>query len=1031
MSSNLIRWLHLSDFHVGKDDYGQRRLFKYILENVQAKVEAGEAPHLVFITGDIADKGLPDQYRLFEEEFLQPLRESLPADCASRIFIVPGNHDVDRTKAEAVATHGTLSRVPRFLDPTQEGLSKRKVIFERFEAFANWHRGKLDDHWLFGPEGAFWATHERAGCRIGILGLNTAWLSFNDNDRHQLSAGKSIIEDGLEKIKECHMRIVLGHHPIDWFLDDEVESVRALFGRQGVLYLHGHLHKNQSRPDSGAENPFRIIQSGAAFQEREKERWVNRFLWCGLDLEHGRIVAEPLKWSKDCQEWAIDSDAFPEKLRVAGQDLWGIPLPGQEGPRATTAESHPRIWNIPHAYNRNFTGRVALLEKLEQTLNSSANKVRAAVLHGLGGVGKTQIVLRHVYDRQEDYSLVWWLRAEEPATLALDYAALAPKLGLGPDSVPQEAIQAVKSWLATHDGWLLVFDNAEKPEDLKEYLPQRNGGAIITSRNPNWLASAEPIPVGVLPPEDAADFLVKRTRNQDREGALKLAEELDCLPLALEQAGAYIEACGSSCEKYLKLFREQHDKLLKQGKPLDYPDTVATTWKLSFESLRKECPAAADLMELCAFFAPEAIPFDLFSEHPEHLPDPLKDAVKDPLQWDEVKAALKHYSLAEVTQDSLSFHRLVQLVVRNGMAPAARKRKVAAVMRLINEAYGFKDDDLETWPRAKQLLPQGLSATEYSRSEQVDDEPTGRLLNEMGWHLRILGQFLEAKGLLGGALTIAEKVYGPNHPVVAAVLNNLGLVLHDLGNLEGAKGNFERAMKIDEKVYGPNHPAVAIRLNNLGRVLQALGDLQAAKAIFERAMEIDENIHGPDHTAIARDLNNLGSVLHELGELKAAEANYVRALNVGKKVFGSDHLRVATVLNNLGLVLHDLGDLEGAKANFERALAIDEKVYGLAHPTVAIRRNNLGMVLKDLGDLEGARAHIERALEIDEKVYGLNHPAVAIHLSNLGGVLGKLGDLEGAKAHFTRALAMLRGAWGDDHPKTRLVLKNLKSLKSD
>jgi len=608
---------------------------------------------------------------------------------------------------------------------------------------------------------------------------------------------------------------------------------------------------------------------------------------------------------------------------------------------------------------------------------------------------------------------------------------LAPKLGLSTDAAPQDVTRAVRRWLETNQGWLLVFDNAEKPEDLGEYLPQGNGGVIITSRNSSWRSLAEPMKVQELPPEEAEAFLVERSGDKDREAARALAKELGGLPLALEQAGAYIEACGSSCAKYFKLFRVRRQELLESAKPAtDYPDTVATTWKISFESLRKECPEAADLMELCAFFAPEAIPFDLFTEHPDHLPGSLKAAVKDPLQWNETIRGLKRYSLAEVAQDSLSFHRLVQMVVRNGMKPAARKRRLAAVVRVVNAAYGFKDDDLETWPRATQLLPHGLAAAEHSRVEQVDDGPTARLLNNMGMHLRTLGRFSEAETLLGRALTMAEKVYGPDHPTVATRLNNLGSVLWALGHLNGAKVNFERAQRIDEKVSGPDHPAVATDLNNLGLALKDLGDLEGAKANCERALKIDEKVYGPDHPAVATDLNNLGLVLQDLGDLEGAKANYEKALQINEKAYGPWDPRVGIALSNLGSVLKDLGDLEGAKANIERALKIDEKVYGPDHPAVATDLNNLGLALKDLGDLEGAKANLERALRIDEKVYGPEHPAVATDLNNVGTVLLDLGDLKGAKANCERALAILRACLGDDHPKTKLVLKNLKSLES-
>ena len=220
-----LRWLHLSDFHVGKDDYGQRRLFKYLLDHVRERVESGAGPDVVFITGDIADKGQADQYDDFFDSFFVPLWGLLSPECQERIFIVPGNHDVDQAQARAVDTYDILLRIREFLDPTDQGQFERSTIFPRLQAYADYDFTNSGDHWLFSSEGALIRSLEIRGHKIGILSLNTAWLSCSDEDRHQLSLGKGILEVGLETLQDCELKIVLGHHPIDWFLDAELAPV--------------------------------------------------------------------------------------------------------------------------------------------------------------------------------------------------------------------------------------------------------------------------------------------------------------------------------------------------------------------------------------------------------------------------------------------------------------------------------------------------------------------------------------------------------------------------------------------------------------------------------------------------------------------------------------------------------------------------------------------------------------------------------------------------------------------------------------
>ncbi len=184
-AANCIRWLHLSDFHTGKDNYGQRQLFRYILSDVRDKVKAGAAPDLIFITGDIANKGQPDEYEMFNNEFLFPLLDIVGEPCAQRIFVIPGNHDVDRSQVRSVKRYGIFFDVPEFLDPTEAGLSERQNLFPRFQAFIDNDLTADSDHWLSSAEGFVARQIEINGHKLGVLSLNTAWLSGSDDDRHQ------------------------------------------------------------------------------------------------------------------------------------------------------------------------------------------------------------------------------------------------------------------------------------------------------------------------------------------------------------------------------------------------------------------------------------------------------------------------------------------------------------------------------------------------------------------------------------------------------------------------------------------------------------------------------------------------------------------------------------------------------------------------------------------------------------------------------------------------------------------------------
>ena len=653
----------------------------------------------------------------------------------------------------------------------------------------------------------------------------------------------------------------------------------------------------------------------------------------------------------------------------------------------------PPIWNVSPHRNPNFTGRESILKELRLALTSGEPAAWKHAITGMGGVGKTQLAVEYIYRHKADYRVIWWVRSEEPATMAADYASLAVDLNLPEKDFEDqtEIAKAVKRWLEHNLGWLLIFDNAQDPGEIRNYLPLGGAGhIIITSRNPHWGGVAKLLPAHVFDRAESIEFLCKRTGQEDKDAADALADELGDLPLALEQAGAYIETTGISLTAYQELFQSRRKELWDdESHPPDDRKSVATTWSLAMEQVSQETQAAADLLNLCAFLAPDDISLELLCGGAEHLPEPLATTATDKLAMNRAIKALRQYSLIDTSGECLSVHRLVQAVVRDRLSEDDRKRWTETVVRLLSSAFTFDSDDVRTWHQCSGLLPHALVAAAHAGVLKVAPEVTQYILNQTAIYLHGRAEFAEAKVLFDRALPLAEEAYGPDHPEVAAIVNNLGLFLKDLGDLQGAKEHFERALKIDEEAYDSDHPKVAIDVNSLGSVLQDMGDLQGAKEHFERALTIDEKTYGPDHPSVARYVNNLGSVLRDMGNLQGAKEHFARALKIDEEAYGSVHHNVATDVNNLGLVLRALGDLQGAKEHFERALTIDEKTYGPDHPEVASGVNNLGSVLRDLDDLQGAKEHFERALEIFQKSLGEDHPSTATvrnHLELLANV---------------------------------------------
>jgi tetratricopeptide (TPR) repeat protein len=672
-------------------------------------------------------------------------------------------------------------------------------------------------------------------------------------------------------------------------------------------------------------------------------------------------------------------------------------FPGAGGPGPSPSGEEPafpgsgaptgQVWNVPLERNPAFTGRGGLLGRLYKALADRRGRAPRVALAGMGGVGKTALAVEHAHAHRGEYGVVWWVRAEQPETMAADLAALAGRLELPEAGAAEQEVvlAAVRRWLAGNGGWLLVFDNAEPTAAVVGSLPDGEGALLVTSRDPAWRRQMTALlPVEVLDRADSVRLLRRRTGDDDKAAAERLAEALGDLPLALEQAAAYCEAEQLPLGSYLDLFRADAAGLLGEGEPTDYAGTVATTWALAMARAADRSAAAPDLLGLFAFLGPDTAPWDLLLPGLAGLGDRAGSlGGLGAAELDRSLGALARYSLVKRAGPDVTVHRLVQQVVRDSLDPAEQRSWAAAAVELLAAVSPSQSELPEHWPSCQRLLPHALEATRLAEQTAATAPATGSLLSQVGTYLQGRADLDAARPLFERAVRIDETTYGPDHPNVAVDVNNLGNLLLELGDLAGARALFERALRIDEATYGPDHPNVAVRVNNLGSVLRELGDLHGARAHYERALQIDQAAYGPNHPDVARDVNNLAYVLQALGELPVAKLHYLRALLITRNALGPDHPNVAAIVNNLGDLLLEQGDLDGARAYFEQALRIDQAAYGPDHPSVARDVNNLGGVLQNLGDPDGARGYFERALRIFEKVYGPDHPSTRIVAGNL------------------------------------------------
>ena len=506
------------------------------------------------------------------------------------------------------------------------------------------------------------------------------------------------------------------------------------------------------------------------------------------------------------------------------------------------------------------------------------------------------------------------------------------------------------------------------------------GRVLITSRNQIW-PPGQALDVPVLDPQVAAEFLVSRTGDLDRRAAMELAGELGGLPLALEQAAAYVQASGESLAGYLALFRHRRPDLLGRGEPLGYPGTVATTWRLAFEDVRQAAPGAAGLLRLLAFCAPEAIPLRLLLQRRTGLAERLGEEaapVLVPLLEDELAArdaiaTLRRYSLITPAAGGLvSVHLLVQAVTADQMPAelAAEWRQAAAA--LIEAALPDDPEQPQTWPEFAALLPHALTAL------TADRPSADRIIS----YLAYSGSYAVAAAVQHRVLDIRNQVLGPEHPGTLVARAHLARWTGQTGDAAAARDQCADLTSLIEQAFGSEHLNTLTARVYLIEWTGEAGDAASARDEYTELLPVIERVLGQEHpeTLIAR--SNLARWTAETGDMAAAHEQYTELLPVIERVFGQEHPETLTTWSNLAY-LTGTADAAQARDRYAALALVRGRVLGAEHPDTLNARANLAAFTGLAGDAASARDEYTELLPVIERVLGQEHPRLKSARANL------------------------------------------------
>jgi transposase len=536
----------------------------------------------------------------------------------------------------------------------------------------------------------------------------------------------------------------------------------------------------------------------------------------------------------------------------------------------------------------------------------------AQAISGLAGMGKTQTAIEYAYRYADAYQVILWVQAETRAVLVADFVTLAEELHLvkKAEHKQDEAIRAVKRWLQEQTGWLLILDNIEEFQLLREFLPSKSTGHVLLTTH--FLSTGphiERIDLGKMEPEEGALFLLRRARrlgpkdtlvyasSTDRSMALEISLLLDGLPLALDQAGAYIEETASPVSHYRNLFQRHHAVLLglrdlSGGLNADHPLSVSATLSFSLERMKWVNPVALELLHLCTFLHPDAIPEELLLEGGVDLSPELQSCKQDPLKMDATIADLRRYALLQRNPDArtLSLHRLVQMVIRDRMDEAAQRRWATRAVQIVNRVF----PQVEYWVTSSQCqryLPQAQICATLIEAWDIRSTESARLLVQLARYYSQLALYEQAESLLRKVLALLKDHVGATYPAEAEVQQLLGWLYSLKENYAEATWCLRQAVAIHERASEPDHLIMAGCLVDLASLYFKQGKWVEAEPFCLRSLHIHEQLERPAHHALTLSLHNLGSCYCGQGKYTQAEPLLRQAFEIWKMTLGEGHPR--------------------------------------------------------------------------------------------------------------------------------------------
>ncbi|MFI9439669.1 MULTISPECIES: FxSxx-COOH system tetratricopeptide repeat protein [Streptomyces] len=757
-----------------------------------------------------------------------------------------------------------------------------------------------------------------------------------------------------------------------------------------------------------------------------------------------------------------------------------VGLPGDSLPAASGGERRgprfpaatPEVWGGVPRRNTRFTGRESLLSDAYSLLKGAEPGAGVLTLHGMSGVGKTQLAVEYVYRFSSEYDVVWWVGADNRGVFRQTLAELASRLGLSTGAEYGERLRAVRDSLRRGDPyarWLLILDGADDPDQIEDLVPTGPGHVLITSRNLKWGEhNSELLEVPVYDRPESVAFIRRRAPRLAEADADRLAEALEDLPLLLDQTAGWLNDSDLSVGEYIALLDGGIDQDVVKVSA-DFPIAFRTAWSILLNKVRETVPEAVDLLRLCTFFAPGLIPVRFLREMPHNeLPETITGLLNDRLLWNKAIHQLRQYSVVRLESheaatdgstssgESLYLHRMVHQIVRNDMPEDERHEFAAVVRRALASADPGRPTDTRHWGEYAEIVPH----LKYADVLDSPDPGVQRLVLNCLGYLHLSGRYAAGVELAERALEAWRELLGDTHPVIWE------LTAHHT-NLLRSTGDYRRTEAVDRAAVehlreergelDPDHlraaAGLAADLRGLGRYgealeltrrlltscldllgeqdsrtldaqhdlgfsLRLLGRYEEALDVDRRTLEARRALLSGRHPGILLSETSCATDLRLLGHYAEAESAQATNARAQRAVMGSDNPQTLRAEHNLALCQYRAGDREKAGKLFSRVLERYERTLGETDPLTLAAAVSQSCFAREYGDIDQAGAASESLIARYEAMLTDGHPFTIGARANHVLLLRQVGARDEARFGAEKALTAMAAAMGESHPWT-------------